>query len=83
MGLAGQSFSQDQKGELPKSKQTVLGFYLTSQEAYAMWQKNPAEIKVLDVRTPEEYYFIGHAAMARNIPWQYLPMGSNEQGFCD
>jgi hypothetical protein len=29
-------------------------------------------VVVLDVRTPEEYIFVGHAPMARNIPVRVL-----------
>lgn len=54
--------------QVPEKKQTSLGLYVTAQEAYAMWQADPERVKILDVRTPEEYLFIGHAEMARNIP---------------
>ena len=54
--------------EVPKKKQTSLGLYVTAQEAYEMWKADPEKINILDVRTPEEYYFVGHAEMARNIP---------------
>ena len=54
--------------ELPKAKQTTLGLYVTAKEAFEKWQANPDKVKILDVRTPEEYMFIGHAAMAWNIP---------------
>ncbi len=53
---------------LPKKKQTVLGLYVTAKEAYEMWLTDKSKIKILDVRTPEEYIFVGHAPMARNIP---------------
>ena len=33
-----------------------------------MWQTDPERIKVLDVRTFEEYVLIGHAEMAANVP---------------
>jgi len=33
-----------------------------------MWKAEPDRIKVLDVRTFEEYVLIGHAEMAVNIP---------------
>ena len=56
------------KPELPKGKQTSLGLYVTSAEAYEKWQADPENITVLDVRTTEEYLFIGHAPMAWNIP---------------
>jgi rhodanese-related sulfurtransferase len=53
---------------LPKEKQTVLGLYVTAKEAYAKWQATPDQVKVLDVRTPEEYLFVGHPTMAWKIP---------------
>jgi len=56
------------KPELIKEKQTVLGLYVTSKEAYAKWQAEPDKVKIIDVRTPEEYLFVGHFAMAWKIP---------------
>ena len=53
---------------LPKAKTTALGLYVTAAEAYAMWQADPDGVKILDVRTPEEHYFIGHALMAWKVP---------------
>jgi rhodanese-related sulfurtransferase len=53
---------------LPKEKQTTLGLYITSGEAYEMWQKEPINIKIIDVRTPEEFLFVGHPTMAWKIP---------------
>jgi len=61
-------YGQEAKSEIPKEKQTVLGLYLTAKEAYEKWQADPGKVKILDVRTPEEYIFIGHAEMAWNIP---------------
>lgn len=55
--------------ENPKKK-TTLGKYVTAAEAYEMWRSKPEQVKILDVRTPEEYLFVGHAAMARNIPFK-------------
>ena len=54
--------------DLPKGKQTDLGLYLTAKEAYEKWTTDPQRVKILDVRTPEEYIFVGHPEMARNIP---------------
>jgi rhodanese-related sulfurtransferase len=54
--------------KLVKAKQTVLGLYATSAEAYAMWEASPETVNILDVRTLEEYILIGHAPMAVNIP---------------
>ena len=53
---------------LPKEKQTTLGLYATANEAYEAWKAAPNTIKILDVRTLEEYINIGHPAMAWNIP---------------
>jgi rhodanese-related sulfurtransferase len=57
---------------IPKDKQTVLGLYLYSKEAYSLWQKNPKTVKIIDCRTPEEYVFVGHPPMAYNIPVKFM-----------
>ena len=54
--------------QVPKSNQTSLGLYVTPNEAYEMWKANPEGVHIIDVRTFEEYIFVGHADMARNIP---------------
>lgn len=51
-----------------KEKQTSLGLYLTAKDAYEKWKSDPKQVKILDVRTPEEYVFVGHPAMAWNVP---------------
>jgi len=56
------------KATLPKEKQTVLGLYVTAKEAYAKWLADPEKVKIVDVRTPEEYLFVGHPTMAWKIP---------------
>ncbi|MGD8961679.1 MAG: rhodanese-like domain-containing protein [Desulfobacterales bacterium] len=58
------------KTPLPPQKQTILGLYVTAKEAYEMWQADQSKIKILDVRSPEEYVFVGHPPMAHNIPFQ-------------
>jgi rhodanese-related sulfurtransferase len=55
------------KSNLPLAKQTAQELYVTSKEAYEKWQANP-EIKIIDVRTPEEFLFVGHPPMAWLIP---------------
>ncbi len=55
-----------------KERQTSLGLYVTAKEAYDMWQADPEGVKILDVRTPEEFVFTGHAPMAWNIPFAFL-----------
>jgi len=37
-----------------------------------MWQADPEGVKILDVRTPEEWVFTGHPPMAVNIPFAFL-----------
>jgi rhodanese-related sulfurtransferase len=54
--------------QLPKEKQTVLGLYVTAKEAYEKWKAEPDKVKIIDVRTPEEYLFVGHPTMAWKIP---------------
>jgi rhodanese-related sulfurtransferase len=54
--------------ELPAAKRTALGLYLTAKEAYAKWQADPEGVKIVDVRTPEEFLFVGHPPMAWKIP---------------
>ena len=60
--------SADPGREIPKGKETVLGLYLTAREAYEKWKAHPEKVKILDVRTPEEYLFVGHPAMAYHVP---------------
>lgn len=76
-------YSQETKSELPRAKQTVLGLYVTAKEAYEKWRVDPEKVKILDVRTPDEYIFVGHAEMAWNIPlaFQTYDWDSTKQRF--
>ena len=62
------AIGQQAEPELPKAKQTSLGLYVTAREAYEKWQADPDNVTVLDVRTTEEYLYVGHAPMAWNVP---------------
>ena len=53
---------------LPQAKQTVLGLYVTAKAAFGMWKNASDKVRILDVRTPEEYLFVGHPDMAWKIP---------------
>ena len=53
---------------VPKVKATTLGLYLTAGQAYRKWKADPQKVKILDVRTPEEYLFVGYAPMAWRVP---------------
>ncbi len=55
--------------EIAKERQTKLGLYVTAKEAYDLWRTDPGAVRILDVRTPEEWVFTGHAPMATNIPF--------------
>ena len=58
--------------DVPERKRTSFGLYVTSQWAYSMWEDEPERVKIIDVRTPEEYVFVGHADMAMNIPLIFM-----------
>jgi rhodanese-related sulfurtransferase len=53
---------------IPEGKRTSPGIYVTAKEAYEMWRQAPDKIVIIDVRTPEEYLFVGHPTMAWKIP---------------
>jgi rhodanese-related sulfurtransferase len=48
------------------------GVSCSPQAALAQWKADPDQVNLVDVRTPEEYIFIGHVPMARNIPVKFL-----------
>jgi rhodanese-related sulfurtransferase len=54
--------------KLPAAKQTALGLYLTARQAYEKWRAAPDHVTIIDVRTPEEFLFVGHPVMAWKIP---------------
>lgn len=58
--------------EVPERKRTTSGLYVTARHAFAMWEAEPDRINIIDVRTPEEYVFVGHPEMARNIPLVFM-----------
>jgi rhodanese-related sulfurtransferase len=66
-----------------KERLTSLGLYITAKEAYDRWQADPEGVRILDVRTPEEYVFVGHAPMAWNIPlaFQSFEWDADKKGF--
>ena len=58
--------------DVPEKKQTSLGLYVTAAEAYEMWKADAEGVHIIDVRIPEEYIFVGHAPMARNVPLLFI-----------
>ncbi len=65
--------------QVPENKRTTLGHYVTAEEAYKMWKTSPKQVHIIDVRTPEEYVFVGHAEMARNIPLLFVKHAWNTE----
>ncbi len=70
--MADDGVTSAQVTDLAERKRTSLGLYATAQEAYQMWKADPDRVDIVDVRTPEEYIFVGHAPMARNIPLLFI-----------
>jgi rhodanese-related sulfurtransferase len=66
--LTESAFDSERKANLPQAKQTVLGLYVSAKEAYEQWQAAPDQVLILDVRTLEEYLFVGSPPMAWRIP---------------
>jgi len=56
-----------------KKKQSTLGLYLTPKEAHDMVKADPKKVLFVDVRTPEELYFVGYAkGVDKNVPLAYV-----------
>ena len=68
-------------GRLPKAKQTTLGLYVTAAQAYEMWKAAPDKVRIIDVRTPEEFAFVGHPEMAWNIPVAFVSYQRKDGNF--
>jgi len=67
-GLPAQEAGDTAPADVPESKRTTPGLYVTAKQAYEKWKADPQNVKILDVRTPEEYIFVGHAEMAWSVP---------------
>jgi len=68
-----------------KKKQTVLKLYLSPAEAHDMKTKEPSKVLFVDVRTPEELYFVGHSDdIDYNIPFKFVDydkLNKKKKGF--
>jgi rhodanese-related sulfurtransferase len=53
---------------LPASKRTSLGLYVTAKQAYERWRSDPGGVKIIDVRTPQEFQLVGFPKMAARVP---------------
>ena len=56
------------EGSVPQSKRTSLGLYITAADAYEKWKADPENVKLIDVRTPQEFRTVGYPEMAARIP---------------
>jgi rhodanese-related sulfurtransferase len=70
-GAAAQAADAAETRVVPREKQTKLGLYLTAREAFEKWKAEPEKVKILDVRTPDEFVFVGHPSMAWHVPFAY------------
>ena len=64
--------SAPEEQQVPERKQTTLGLYMSAAQAYEQWKAAPEKVTIIDVRTPEEYAFVGHPEMAWNIPFAFV-----------
>lgn len=69
---AASAFAQDgvskhALNDIPAKSKTSLGLYLDACGA-AAWLKEQPDVKLIDIRTPEEFVYVGHPPMAWNIP---------------
>jgi rhodanese-related sulfurtransferase len=58
--------------DVPDNKQTNSALYLSATEAHEWWEADPDFVKIVDIRSPEEYVFVGHPKMALNIPFKLM-----------
>ncbi len=61
-------------------RKSHAGGDLTPLEAYERIQADPRGTVMVDVRTRAEYVFVGHPAMAHNIPIQFWKAEPGEKG---
>ena len=75
--------TSEPRTDVPESNRTIQGLYVTPQEAYRMSTADPKRVHILDVRTFEEYIFVGHVETAKNVPLvfpRYDPEGPSMPG---
>jgi rhodanese-related sulfurtransferase len=66
------TFSASEETKLPERKQTTLGLYMSAAQAYEKWKDAPDKVTLIDVRTAEEYAFVGHPEMPWNVPFAFV-----------
>ena len=75
------SVSAGDKNDIPEYKQTRVGLYITSSEAFDEIQSEGNEILFLDVRTRSEIAVVGMPTVAdANVPYMFMdePMTWND-----
>jgi rhodanese-related sulfurtransferase len=64
------AMAADATPSLPAKKQTQLGLYMSAKEAFEAKQAGADKVVFLDIRTPEEFEYVGHANIVdANIPY--------------
>jgi rhodanese-related sulfurtransferase len=58
---------------LPEPKRTSLGLYITASGAFEKWKADPENVKIIDVRTREEFRSVGVPEMAAKVPLSMHP----------
>ena len=79
--VSDENIASNSSVQVHEANKTSLGLYVMPKDAYAMWKADPEGIHILDVRTFEEYIFVGHLEMAHNIPLvfpKYKPPDEDE-----
>ncbi len=77
--LASPLHASEDFSKLPKKKQTTLGLYMTSTDAYNYTLKNMDKTLFVDIRTPSEVNYLGAVTvMDKLVPWVFMdPTGWN------
>ena len=71
--LATPALAKEDFSLLPEKKQTVLGLYMTSEDAYQYMMKNMDKALFVDVRTPSELNYLGATTvMDKLVPWVFM-----------
>lgn len=69
LGIFSNSAIAEDWSKLSKKKQTTLGLYMTSKQAYDYTMKNMDNTLFLDIRTPSELNYLGvTSVMDANVP---------------
>ncbi len=73
LALASPLAASEDFSKLPQKKQTTLGLYMTSTQAYDYTMKNMDKTLFVDIRTPSELNYLGATTvMDKLVPWVFM-----------